>query len=59
MYSKCSFLDNESVEHHDTYIGKRIGRGVFLSANGTRINAYLNASYNIIKKALPEAFATG
>ena len=57
--SKCSFLDNESVEHHDTYIGKRISRGVFLSANSTRINAYLNASYNIIKKALPEEFVDG
>ena len=27
--SKCSFLDNESIDHHDTYMGKRIKRGVF------------------------------
>ena len=57
--SKCSFLDNESIEHHDTYIGKRIRRGMFQSANGKLIHADLNASYNIIKKAIPEAFANG
>lgn len=57
--SKCSFLDNESIEHHDTYIGKRIKRGIFRSAGGKLIHADLQASYNIIKKAIPEAFANG
>ena len=52
--SKCSFLDNESIDHHDTYMGKRIKRGVFQSAKGKLIHADLNASYNIIKKAIPE-----
>ena len=52
--SKCSFLDNESIDHHDTYMGKRIKRGVFQSADGILIHADLNASYNIIKKAIPE-----
>ncbi|MGC8496943.1 MAG: RNA-guided endonuclease TnpB family protein, partial [Thermoplasmata archaeon] len=32
--SKCSFLDNESIEHHDEYTGKRIKRGIFRSADG-------------------------
>ena len=57
--SKCSFLDNETIEHHETYMGKRIKRGTFQSANGTLIHADLNGSYNIIKKAIPEAFANG
>ena len=57
--SKCSFLDNESIEKHETYPGKRIKRGVFRSANGTLMHADLQASYNIIKKAIPEAFANG
>jgi putative transposase len=57
--SKCSFLDNESIEHHDVYVGKRAKRGVFRSANGILIHADLNAVYNIIKKAIPEAFANG
>ena len=57
--SKCSFLDNEPVEHLDAYVGKRIKRGIFMSGNGTLIHADLQASYNIIKKAVPEAFAKG
>ena len=57
--SKCSFLDNESIDHHDAYMGKRIKRGVFQSAKGKLIHADLNASYNIIKKAIPETFANG
>ena len=57
--SKCSFLDHESVEHHDEYKGKRIKRGTFKTANGTLIHADLNAAYNIIAKAIPEAFANG
>jgi len=57
--SKCSFLDDESIEHHETYVGKRIKRGVFKSAKGTLIHADLQAVYNIIRKAVPEAFADG
>jgi len=57
--SKCSFLDMESIEHHETYMGKRIRRGVFRSKNGILIHADLQAAYNIIKKAVPEAFADG
>ena len=54
--SKCSFLDNETIGEHETYLGKRIKRGIFKSSNGTLIHADLQASYNIIKKAIPEAF---
>jgi len=54
--SKTSFLDNETIEYHDKYLGKRIKRGIFKSKNGTLIHADLQASYNIIKKAIPDAF---
>ncbi|MFP3255874.1 MAG: transposase [Thermoplasmata archaeon] len=57
--SKCSFLDNESIEHHDEYMGKRIKRGIFRSKDGILMHADLNAVYNIIKKAVPEALADG
>ncbi|MHB1813114.1 MAG: IS200/IS605 family accessory protein TnpB-related protein, partial [Thermoplasmataceae archaeon] len=57
--SRCSFLDDESIEHHDIYMGKRIRRGVFRSKNGILIHADLQAVYNIIKKAIPEAFVNG
>ena len=54
--SKCSFLDSEEIDKHEMYSGKRIKRGIFKSVNGTLIHADLNASYNIMKKAIPEAF---
>ncbi len=56
--SKCSFLDNESIEHHEEYIGKR-NRGLFYSAKGITYNSDLNGALNIIKKAIPNAFAKG
>ena len=52
--SKCSFLDNESVEKHENYLGKRIKRGLFRSAKNRIINADLNGSLNILKKAVGE-----
>ena len=53
--SKCSFLDKESIEKHENYIGKRIKRGLFRTSNGTIINADVNAGYNIMKKAFPNS----
>ena len=57
--SKCSFLDNEPIKHHNKYVGKRITRSLFKSANGILIHADVNAGYNIIKKAIPKAFSNG
>ncbi|WXG40291.1 MAG: transposase [Candidatus Freyarchaeum deiterrae] len=57
--SKCSFLDLEPLEHREEYSGKRISRGLFRSSEGVLINADVNAAYNIIRKAFPEAFADG
>jgi len=57
--SKCSFFDNEPVEHQDNYMGKRITRSLFKSAKGIIIHADVNAGYNIAKKAIPEAFSNG
>lgn len=57
--SKCSFLDNETIEKQENYRGKRIKRGLFKSGNGTLINADINGSLNIIRKAFPEAFSEG
>jgi putative transposase len=53
--SKCSFLDGEAVEHHDRYVGKRVKRGLFVSATGRRINADVNGAYNMIAKVVPDA----
>ncbi|AKB74350.1 hypothetical protein MSLAZ_1089 [Methanosarcina lacustris Z-7289] len=55
--SKCSFLDNEPVEHRAKYVGRRVKRGLFKSATGIIINADVNGALNIIRKATPKAFA--
>ena len=62
--SKASFLDldniptyQEGVKH--TFSGKRIIRGLYKSADGRMINADVNGSYNIMRKAVPNAFANG
>lgn len=57
--SKCSFLDNESIEHHDKYLGIRIRRGLFRSAKGILINADVQGALNIIRKAFSNAFPQG
>jgi IS605 OrfB family transposase len=57
--SKCSFLDLEPLGHRGEYAGRRISRGLFRSNKGVVINADVNAAYNIIRKAFPEAFADG
>lgn len=50
--SKCSFLDLESIEHHEDYVGRRVKRGLFKSAKGICINADINGSLNIGRKYL-------
>lgn len=57
--SKCSFLDLEPIKKSSEYKGKRIRRGLFKSSDGTIINADLNGAYNIMRKAIPNAFAEG
>lgn len=57
--SKCSFFDNETIKKHTIYLGKRIKRGLFKTNNGLLINADVNGSYNILKKAIPNAFPNG
>jgi putative transposase len=57
--SKCSFLDGESIGHHDQYAGKRVKRGLFVSATGRQINADINGAYNMIGKVVPDAFGKG
>ncbi len=70
--SKCSFLDDECIEHHENYLGKRgvyvskelggkgkVHHGLFQTATGLIINSDVNGAYNILKKAFPNAFADG
>lgn len=47
--SKCSALDNESIEFHALYLGKRIKRGLFMSKAQKLLNADVNGSLNILR----------
>ncbi|MDY7002532.1 MAG: transposase [Cyanobacteriota bacterium] len=54
--SKTSALDLEKPCQHETYVGKRVKRGLFKSSTGKIINADINGSIQIIRKKFPEAF---
>ena len=54
--SKCSFLDNEEICKHETYKGKRVKRGLFLSENKKALNADINGSLNILKQGMKFSF---
>ncbi len=57
--SRCSFLDGEVVGPHARYAGWRVRRGLFRSGAGMLINADVNVAYNILRQAVPDAFADG
>lgn len=51
--SKCSFIDNEPLIKQVKYLGKRVKRGLFKSADGIKINADVNGSLNVARKVIP------
>ena len=57
--SGTSFLDNELPVKENYNKNRRKYRGLFISNNGTKINADVNGSYQIMKKVFPKAFADG
>lgn len=48
--SICSFVDKEEICHHDSYVGRRVRRGLFKSRDGYKYNADINGSLNILRK---------
>ncbi len=62
--SKASFLDSDAIptygeEDIPVFSGKRIKRGLYRTKENKLLNADVNGSYNILKKAVPKAFADG
>jgi putative transposase len=57
--SKCSFFDGEPVGKRDAYVGRRVRRGLFRTASGRLVHADVNAAYNQIANAAPDAFGQG
>ena len=64
--SKASFLDldplpvyNPANQNKPCFSGKREKRGLYRAKNGRRIQADVNGSYNIGRKAVPNSFGQG
>ena len=51
--SKCSALDLEDLKKQDSYLGRRVKRGLFISSEGVKINADVNGAINILRKVSP------
>jgi len=48
--SKCDHLAGESMCHHETYLGNRKKRGLFISSTGVKLNADVNGALGIMLK---------
>lgn len=57
--SGTSFLDNELPEKFYYNKKRRVKRGLFISNKGLKINADVNAAFQIMKKVFPNVFADG
>lgn len=63
--SKSSFLDLDPIPTYGqlfdspSFSGKRISRGLYRTSGNRLINSDVNGSYNILRKAIPNAFADG
>jgi IS605 OrfB family transposase len=57
--SKCDALCLENICRHDTYMGKRIKRGLYKSSTKQLINADLNGAINIMRKYIELKEITG
>ena len=53
--SKCDALAREEIKKHETYLGKRVKRGLFQSSIGKLINADVNGSLNILRKVVGDS----
>jgi IS605 OrfB family transposase len=54
--SKCSALDLEEIGKKETYLGKRIKRGLFKTSEDVLIHADVNGCINILRKYLKSKF---
>ena len=63
--SQANFLGLDLIpvygktEKEPMFTGKRIERGLYKTSTGQLINSDINGSYNILRKAIPNAFSDG
>lgn len=54
--SKVDHYAGEEMCHHDSYLGKRIKRGLYRSSTGKILNADLNGAIGILRKVSHESY---
>jgi putative transposase len=54
--SKCDALALEAIKKQESYLGKRVKRGLFKSSIGKTINADINGACNIARKVIGDSF---
>ncbi|MGE5658918.1 MAG: RNA-guided endonuclease InsQ/TnpB family protein [Actinomycetota bacterium] len=63
--SQANFLGLDPIPVYEktnpsaVFTGRRIKRGLYKTSDGRLINADVNASFNILRKAIPNAFSDG
>jgi putative transposase len=63
--SRANFLGLDPIpvygktEKEPVFTGKRMQRGLYKTSTGQLINSDVNAAYNILRKAIPNAFSNG
>ncbi len=63
--SRANFLGLDPIpvygktEAEPVFTGKRIKRGLYKTSTGKLINSDVNGAYNILRKAIPNAFSDG
>ena len=63
--SRANFLCLDPIpvygktDKEPVFTGKRIKRGLYKTSAGRLINSDVNAAYNILRKAIPNAFSNG
>ena len=50
------FLSKNLYNYHDSYLGKRIKRGLYRSSTGEILNADLNGAIGILRKVSHESY---
>lgn len=53
--SKCDALAKEEIGKHESYLGKRVKRGLFRSSTGRYINADVNGAVNILREVVGDS----
>ena len=53
--SKCDALALEKIGKHESYLGRRVKRGLFCSSTGRLINADQNGALNILRKVVGDS----